>query len=303
MTDRDSEELVSRLAKYLLRVEVGERLPTVRQMARLNHRSVGAISNALSILEETGTVQIDRRGHLGSYVVSRSIGGLWAIARREPIVISFPLIAHPRLEGLATALKKQISAAEIDVYLIFIRGSRIRLKALRENRCHIAVMSVYAAEELCRDTEQIILRLPAQTFVARHEVFYRPDTPETGPLRVAIDRDSFDVEGITELEFKDRDVELQPVTYMQLPRLLQSHYVDAGIWSIDDMQAHLDDRILHRPLSERVRSLVGEGDTAAALVARAEDDSLRSVARAILDSDTILEIQRRVMSGEMVPEY
>jgi hypothetical protein len=298
-----SEEIVSRLAKYLLGVRQGERLPTVRQMARLNHRSVGAISNALSIIEETGTVKIDRRGHLGSYVESRSIGGLWAIARREPIVISFPLIAHPRLEGLATALKKQIGEADIDVYLIFIRGSRTRLKALRENRCHIAVMSVYAAEALCRDTEQIVMRLPAQTFVARHEVFYRPDAPETGALRVAIDRDSFDVEGITELEFKDRDVDLKPVTFMQLPRLLHSDYVDAGIWSIDDMQAHLDNRILHRPLSARVRNLVGDGDTAAALVARADDDGVRSVARAILEIDTILEIQQKVMSGEMVPEY
>jgi len=140
-----SEAMVSRLAQYLLGVKDGERLGTVRQIARANHTSVGTVSNALSIIEDSRAIKIDRRGQLGAFVETRSIGALWAMAEREPMVISFPLIAHPRLEGLATGLKKQLVAAGIDVYLIFIRGSRTRLKALRENKCHIAVMSDFAA--------------------------------------------------------------------------------------------------------------------------------------------------------------
>jgi len=220
------------------------------------------------------------------------------------MVISFPLIAHSRLEGLATGLKKQLVAAGIDVYLIFIRGSRTRLKALRENKCHIAVMSDFAASGLCGPTEQVVLRFPAESFVARHEVFFRPTQPAPGsPVRIAIDQDSFDIAALSELEFDGQKVEFRPVTFMQLPRLLKSDYVDAGIWSIDDMLSHLDNRILHRPLSQDVIQVVEDRDTSASLVASSEDNSVRFVAEAVLKIDAILEIQQKVMAGEIVPEY
>lgn len=299
-----NEEIVARLAKYLLQVNQGERLESVRQLAQANKTSIGTISNALSTIEDSGAAKFDRRGHMGTFIVERSIGELWTMAEHEPMVISFPLIAHARLEGLATALKQQISETGIDVYLIFIRGSKTRMKALRENKCHIAVMSCFAAEQLCTAKEKIICEFPAETFVARHEVFYRPQrTNAEKPLRVAIDRDSFDVKGLTELEFADQEVEFKPVTFMQLPRLLRNDYVDAGIWSIDDMRVHLDDRILHRPLSNHINELVGDKNTSAALVTASKNESVQAVIRSTLRTDTILEIQRKVMDGEMVPEY
>lgn len=299
-----SEEKTPCLAKYLLQLKVGDRLGTVREIGRLNRISVGTVSNILAAIEDSGAVKIERRGHLGAFIAARSVGHLWKLAEQEPMVISFPLIAHPRLEGLATGLKRQISEAGIDVYLIFIRGSRTRLKSLRENKCHIAVMSSFAADHLCSDQEQDLLRLPAETFVSRHEVFYRPDQPAPEmPLRVAIDRDSFDVEGLTELEFKHQKVEFRPVTFMQLPRLLQDGYVDAGIWSMDDMGSHLGNRIVYRPLSSEVERIVGGANTSAALVARATDRSVSSVVEAVINLEALIEIQQKVMKGEMVPEY
>ncbi len=298
------EEIVSRLARYLLRVKEGERLQSVREFARANHTSVGSVSNALSSIESSGAVKIDRRGHLGSFIEARSIGQLWTIAEREPMVISFPLIANSRLEGFATGLKKQLKERDLDVYFIYIRGSRTRMKALRENKCHIAVMSNFAAAKLCSDKEVILGSFPAESYVARHEVFYRPDQPAVGrPLRVSVDRDSWDIEGLTELEFSDPGVEFKPVTFMQLPRLLKNDLVDAGIWSIDDMLPHLNGQILHRPLSDRVTQLVGNTDTSAALVGRKKDESVRSVIEATLEIEAILDIQQKVMNGEIVPEY
>lgn len=299
-----SEEITSRLAKYLLQVSEGERVQSVRQFARANHTSVGTVSNALTSIEESGAIKIDRRGHLGSFVEARSIGKLWAIAEREPMVIAFPLIAHPRLEGLATGLKKQLSEAGIDVYLIFVRGSLTRVKALHENKCHVAVMSDFAATKLLTSAEEILLRFPAQSYVACHEVFYRSQPPPPGqPLRVAVDRDSYDVAGLTEFEFMGQAVEFKTITFMQLPRLLKSNYVDAGIWSIDDMLPHLDGQIRHRPLSQNVIDLVGDQDTSAALMGRTKSESVRAVVEATLKIDAILEIQQKVMNGEMVPEY
>lgn len=298
------DAVVARLAGHLLQVSEGERLQSVRELAKNYGVSVGAISNALSTLETRGAAKFQRRGHLGLFIEQQSLGELWTAAENTPLVIAFPLIAHARLEGLATALKQQISAAGLDVYLIFVRGSRTRLKLLRENKCHIVVSSQFAAAKLMGDGEQALLTLPAFSYVSEHQVFFRVDKIQgDDPLCVAIDRDSFDVQALTELEFMGKDVAFQSVTFMQLPRLLKTGAVDVGVWSIDDMRPHLDEQIMHRSLSPWVEQIVGQSNTAAALIGRVDSPNVRALVHASLDADEILETQRRVVDGNLVPTY
>jgi hypothetical protein len=298
------EELEARIAIYLLQLHEGDRLKTVKELAKTYNMSIGAISNATNNLEQAGAVSVDKRGHLGSFLKERSIGKLWSAAEHQPIVVSFPLIANPCLEGLATGLKQKISDAGIDTYLTFIRGSRTRLQALRDNKCHISVMSEFAALELCGEKEAIPIKFPPQSYVTSHEVFYRSDQPDDAtPLRVAMDRSSFDIEGLTELEFAGADIEFVPVSFMQLPRVLKQGYADAGIWSSDDMQPHLDDQITHCPLSNEVQERIDNADTSAVLVTQAGSATVRSVVETVIDIDEILEIQRQVLEGKRVPEY
>jgi hypothetical protein len=299
-----SEEITIHLAKYFLQVKEGERLQSVRTFAQAHDTSVGTVSNALTSMEAANAIQVERRGHMGSYLVKRSIGDLWLLAEQQPMVISFPLIANPRLEGLATALKKQLRDVGLDVYLIFIRGSRTRAKALREKRCHIAVMSKFAAEEVCTPKEHIVMVLPNASYVVGHEVFYRPNIANgTSPLRVAIDNDSTDVARLTLLEFADQNVEYIPVTFMQLPRLLRDGVVDVGIWSTDDMQRFISPEILHRPFSPHVFEQVGDANTTATMVASVENTSVQAVIENALDREQLQDIQQKVMKGELVPEY
>jgi DNA-binding transcriptional regulator YhcF (GntR family) len=299
------DDLEASLARYLLQVKQGERLITVRKIAELSGTSIGAVSSAISSLEAAGAVSIDRRGHMGSFLENRSVGALWSIAEKEPMVISFPLIANTRMEGLATGLKKLISRIGIDVYLSNIRGSRTRMQALRENKCHVAVMSEFAVNALAGESEHILLRFPPESYVSNHQVFYRPDAPKKNrPLRVTTDYSSFDIEGLTELEFKDVEKDLVTVPFVQLHRILKQDHADIGIWSIDDMRPHLaDGSILHRPLSDEVRQLIKDADTSAALVVRAGADSVQAIIEAAIDVDEVLEIQCKVLSGELVPEY
>ncbi len=297
-------ELRRHLAKYLLMLGEGDRLASIRELAATYHTSVGSISNALNNLEENGSVQIERRGRMGSFLEQRSLGALWTVAETCPLVIGLTLASNLRYEGLATGLKRLLNAAGVEAYMIFIRGSRTRLKALRENRCHIIVMSSFAADELCSKTEKVVLRLPAKSFVSGHRVFYRSQPPELGrPMRVAIDRDSFDQERLTELEFEGPDYELIPVTFAQIHRLLRDGQVDAAVWTPDDMQAYIGQDILDRPLSDRVLEHVDGRDVSAALIARSRHETAQAVIREAIDKDEIMRIQNMVVEGQLVPEY
>jgi hypothetical protein len=299
-----SDDITVQLARYLLQLKEGDRLQSVRDFAQKHQTSIGTVSNALTSIEASSAIQIERRGHMGSYLISRSVGDLWMLAEQQPLVIAFPLIANPRLEGLATALKKQLREAGLDVYLIFIRGSRTRAKALRENRCHLAVMSRFAAEEVCTPKEQIVFDLPNASYVVGHEVFYRPDLPQDGRvLRVAIDNESTDVSRLTRLEFANQNVEFVPVTFMQLPRLLRDGIVDVGVWSTDDMQRFISPEILFRPFSPHVLEQVGENNTTAVMIASTDHHSVQAVVQTSLDKHALHLIQQQVLNGEIVPEY
>jgi hypothetical protein len=296
------EEITIHLAKFFLKTKEGERIPSVRTFAQQHDTSIGTVSNALTSLESANAIQIERRGHMGSYLVKRSLGDLWLLAEQQPMVIAFPIIANPRLEGLATALKKQLRDAGMDVYLIFIRGSRTRAKALREKRCHVVVTSKFAAQEVCTPKETVIMDLPS-AYVSGHAVFYRPNLPNNTPLRIAIDNDSTDVANLTRLEFVEQAVEFVPMTFMQLPRLLRDGTVDAGVWSTDDMQRFISPEILHRPFSPHVLEQIGDANTTATLIASVDNTSAHAVIESAIEQEILRDIQQKVINGDIVPEY
>lgn len=298
-----SADLTKRISVYLLSLEEGERLLTVRELAALCEASVGSISNALSSLEQSGAVRISRRGHLGSFLEARSVGDLWNAARDEPVVVANPLPSSRRYEGLAAGLKKLLQETGVQAFMIFQRGSLARMEALRKKRCHIAVMSTFAAERLCTENEEIVMNLPPGSFLSGHKVYYRPRVePPDAPLRVAIDRASYDHFRLTELEFADQNVVFVETNFMQIRQLLASGAVDASMWTVDEM-GELPSGVLSRPPSEKVLEIIDDTDKMTALVIRAEDHVTRALVRAAIDPDALMAFQQAVLTGEVVPDY
>jgi hypothetical protein len=300
----DTLDITSQVAAYLLTVEEGERLLTVRELAELLAASVGSISQALSNLEQENVVIVHKRGHLGSFLESRSVGQLWQTAKKEPIVVAHPMPSHRRFEGLAGGIKRLLRDEQIQTYSIFLRGSLTRIQALKEGRCHAALLSRFAADGLCRDEEEIAFTLPPGSFIGGHKVFYRSQEDEDGgPLRVAIDHNSYDHYRLTELEFEGQDVTFVEANATLIRRLLIEGVIDAAMWTADDMEFHLTSQIRERPLSEKVSQAIGDTDTCAALVIRADDQLVRNLLKSTIDVEALLAYQRKVIAGEIVPDY
>src|SRR4029077_18124730 len=137
------------------------------------------------------------RGRRGAFLVERSVGRLWATAENGPLVIGLPLASSPRYEALATAIKQLLTTAGLEVFLRFVRGSRQRLQAVRDGRCHLTVMSSFAASELCGPEEAPVLEPPPASYNPGHRVFYSAAAPDPHPIRVIVDRHSADQQLLT----------------------------------------------------------------------------------------------------------
>jgi hypothetical protein len=222
---------------------------------------------------------------------------------QKPLVFALTLPMHSRFEGLATGLKMAMDQAGIEAYLMFIRGSRTRLKALRDDRCHAAIMSGLAARELASADEEPLLTLPPGSWLSSYSVFYQAEPVVGRPLRVAVDMESYDHRRLIDLEFADQPIELRKTSYVQISRLMHSGDVDATIWTVDQGAEYAGPGILNRPLSEHVRKQVGDASISATLVGHAHNHTLRTLLQTVIDPQQILRVQKEVVAGTRNPEY
>jgi hypothetical protein len=297
-------DLRKKLAEYLIHIEEGERLPSIRDLAKATHMSLGSVSTALNELQEMGVVKIQNRGHLGSIVTELSLGKLWNAIEQGPLVLALTLPMHSRFEGLATGIKAGFEKLGIETYLIYIRGSSTRLKALSQNRCHVAVMSGLAAEEHCRTEDEIILELPEGSWISQYCIFYRTLDPTGGrPLRVAVDQDSSDQILLSKLVFAGQETEYIYGPYVKIPRLIKNGEVDATVWAVDQADSYLGSGVQSKPISKEVITQIGAKSTSAAFVTLSGNDVLKAVVRAAIKPEEILLIQNKVSVGEMIPSY
>ena len=297
-------DIVPELARqFLAAAQPPARLPTIRDLAHDHRSSLSSIHAAIGRLEEADAITIETRGRLGAFMVDRSVGRLWAIAASGPLVISLPLASSPRYEALATAIKQLLTASGLEVFLIFVRGSRQRLQAVREGRCHLTAMSSFAAAELCGPEDGVVVELGPDSYNTGHRVFYSAANPDPHPLRVIVDRHSADQQLLTALEFTGPDVTLVPAMPAQIARLLANGQADAAVWTVDEMQERRPEGILERPLKPEVRAKIGDRMTRAVLVGRsAEAASLRAVTQSIRP-DAVARIEADVLAGRIVAEY
>jgi hypothetical protein len=204
---------------------------------------------------------------------------------------------------LATAIKQLLTASGLEVFLIFVRGSRQRLQAVREGRCHLTAMSSFAADELCGPEDSVVVELGPDSYNTGHRVFYSAANPDPHPLRVIVDSHSADQQLLTALEFTGPDVTLVPAMPAQIARLLANGQADAAVWTVDEMQVRRPEDILDRPLKPEVRAKIGDRMTRAVLVGRAaEAEPLRAVSAAI-QPEAVAQIEADVLAGRIVPEY
>ena len=302
--NRGITALVPELARRLLAdVEPQARLPTVRELAREHHSSIASIHAALGRLEEVGAIHVETRGRLGAFLIERSVGRLWATAENGPLVISLPLASSPRYEALATAIKQQLTNAGLEVFLIFVRGSRQRLQAVRDGRCDLAAMSGFAAAELQGPADDVVLELPPRSYNTGHRVFYSAANPDPHPARVIVDPYSADQQLLTALEFDGTDAVFVPAMGVQITRLLESGQADAAVWTIDEMQVRRPVGILDRPLRTQVTAKIGDRDTRAVLVGSSHNSALLRAVTAAISGAEVARIQLDVMAGRIVPEY
>jgi hypothetical protein len=301
-----SGRVTAALAWDLLTRKPGERLPTIADYAQRFDAGNGSVGKALQRLGEHGAVQLEARGHLGTFVVASDLGALWAASGGKAIVGAVPRPLSFEIEGLVAGLVTTFARSAIDFTPLFLSGSRQRVAALLAERVHFIVLSADGAERAEREHA-------VQAVRALHPTSYYPDdsivvltrfdlTDPDQAGRIAIDLGSYDHEILTRSQFGER--EYVDVPYDLIPDRLADGSVDAAIWhrASRSTLVHAERWRLHPVVTPATKALQ-QDMTRGVILARAADAPIRAVLEATIDPDIIATAQSDVRNGRFTLDW
>ncbi|MFV0550965.1 MAG: GntR family transcriptional regulator YhfZ [Anaerorhabdus sp.] len=291
-----------RLAREFLKYQVGTKIPTVTDMSEKLDIGRGTLQSSLSLLQTTGALKLESRGHMGTYLVKKNTLILLEIANITSIVGAMPLPYSKKYEGFASGL---IVAMEnhynIPVSMAYMRGARNRISMLLTNRYDYAVVSKYAADEFMKANDSIVIvkSFGPHSYLSEHVVIFnnpKAKTIEDG-MRVGIDVDSIDQKELTEEVCRGKKVDFIPVDYSQILSRVIEGDIDAAVWNKDEVT----DKIVNiNYVSVKTENVA---DTEAVIVVRRDKEEIISLLNEIIDIETVMNIQKLVLEGKITPSY
>lgn len=304
MSEMYSKEgvVTRRVALELCDVAVGERIPTIRELECRCDASRGNVQKALTNLRECGAVGLESHGQNGTILTSMDLLALAAICGRDHLVGVMPLPYTSRYEGLATGLFTCLNTSGIRSFITFLRGSEARVQALLDGFANYVVMSRMAFDDYVSrgyDLELVVSCAPL-TYVGRHVMLTRePDRTDWTGARVGIDESSVDQSVLTRAYFEGVNVKYVPIQYTHIVDMLRAGELDTGIWNEDDVHVRAT-HLAQLPIDD---SVAHDENTRAVVATRSDDPLTRRLIKTLVSSEKIENIQRQVMSGELMARY
>lgn len=295
---------VQQIARILLCIKEGERFPKIDDLVERFHLGRGTVQGAIRLLENMNIVQLESRGHLGTFLLKKNQLDLWEIADVGAVVGMMPLPYSKRYEGLATGLVEAFEDLGIPFYISHVRGANYRIKAVQTRKCDFAIVSLWSARKACEKYPELLIQqdLGTHTFVESHGVLLADRTKNQicSGMRVGIDLSSPDQRDLTYEECKQLRVNFVELNYMQIFTLLENRHIDAAIWNLDEVPKTINWGIgsFQSQAAREMNHILSH----AVILTHSENKELFSVLEA-MPKEQITEIQRLVLEGKKLPHY
>lgn len=226
---------LTEVALDILRNGPGERMTTSLQLQERLDVGSGTVQKALRQLVDAGAVRLRVKGHQGTVIERYAPALLWRAADLGPLRLTLTPPGSIESTALATEVRAQLAKHHVATEFDFVRGGGRRIAALAGTQPRVAALSKVAAEgfELMDDPAYSVLDLGTLTYYRPETlvVLRSPSVSANAVRRVARDRESYDHEQLTLLEFPaSGGFEYIDCAFPDVPASILSGHADAGVW-------------------------------------------------------------------------
>jgi hypothetical protein len=270
-------DAVMELARALMEVPLGGRIPTVTTLQGELGVGSGTVVKALRTLESLGAVTVEAHGHLGTLLVARDLGLLWDSARLGNLRVLFTPPGPVEQHAVGAALRAAMGEREIPLLIDYVPGARRRLREVARGRAHAAFTSSGAFAQHRQDYPDLVAHdLGDHTYYDRESLVVVGKAGRAGakPARVGLDQTSDDHTALTLAEFGER-VEHVACSFVEGPAGVLQDRFDAVVWH--RMPTIIPPELAGltvRPLSSQDDDAALTGVSRGVLVARASDPAI-----------------------------
>lgn len=294
---------ITSLAVEFIPLNRGDRIKTVAELSETYNTARGTIQSAIKFLKEHGALELESRGHLGTFIKEIDYIKLLELTGIKSLVGVMPLPYSKRYEGLATGIYKCLNDSGINTNLAFMRGSNHRLKALEDKRYDFAITSRLTADYYLKENEniQIVKTFGDFSYVNEHIIIVAKDFEgqfKKG-TRVGIDTSSIDQIMLTKKFFEGIEVEYVPLNYSQFITAIKERQIDAAIWNLDDIQDRKEN-IKFMPLKRKEKNIK---DTEAVIITTKNNSIVPALFSRVLNVEDVKEYQKLVLEKKIMPQY
>ncbi len=288
------------VAEILLSVPVGERIPTVLELANKTSLANGTVHHGLKTLTELSAVKIVPRGHMGSYLVEKDYKKLLEILGIKYLVGTMPLPYTRRYEGLASGLISSMeNGYNIPVNLSYMRGSKNRISMVVYERYDFAITSKLAAKQYINnhDDIKILLDFGPYSYTSNHAIMFHSgaDKEIKDGMSIGVDRTSIDQVTLIKEKCKGKKVKYVELEYSHIIEHVIKGDIDATIMNLDEVNdRHL--KINYVPIENDDLD-----NTNAVLIVK--NNGKGALLQKVIDPSSVLSIQKQVLEGKIEPSY
>jgi DNA-binding transcriptional regulator YhcF (GntR family) len=201
------------IAREAVLLDLGDRMRTVDDYVDMFDVSRGTVQKALSRLENSGAVSIEKRGVLGSFLKDRDRDILWYEAAWDHVTGAGAISRTRRQEALASSVYTAFEEAKVPLSLAYLQGSLRRVQGLLANQYDFVLASKCAADLILQQYTgqiEIAIALKPYSYLSGYTIVTRVGGGVEDAKRVGIDSNSPDHAIVT------RRVFFQCVLYIPL---------------------------------------------------------------------------------------
>ena len=302
---------VMHIARDFLVTDLDNRIQTVDYYVETLGVSRGTIQNAMQFLVEQKCVTTYFRGHLGSFLIAKDNAKLWEYSGFGILSGAMAIPLDTIASGLATGVCDCMKAEDIAFNCVFVQGSKIRIRGLRQGKYDFIVASNLTEQLILKEHEDIekVLSLPNCHYSGRYLLMFSNSekTQIEDGMTLAVDPTSIDQVYLSELVSEGKDTKILESTYLNTISMVVNGEADVTI-SRSDAAAHFD--MDYREAHFKEISLPGNYTStdivrfsgAVVLVSKSAY-GLVEILRKVLRPTVIAHAQRQVMNNLRTPSY
>lgn len=295
------------MARDLFLTEPGGRIPTISEYTEKLGVSRGIVQNALEALTADGSIVMEKRGVLGTFLLETEPDRLYRHTGWGTITGSMPIPLTPHFTSLATAVCEVLSEAPVDFSFAYMSGSVKRVGALRSGVYDFMILSRSAAQThmMQHHDLEICAELSGSLYCQEYMVYFMDPAKSSiqDGMRVGVDPVCMDQKVLTEKLCEGKNVEIVEFPFIGFEDIVRSGRIDCTVfrgvgWNVEAEKLG----IRGVPLTG-IEGFSSEETNTPVVLVQKENYGIDRLLKKYLYVDEISRIQKEVLDGSRTMKF